>query len=269
MTRFGAGTIDAAHLPVPRRVRDWVFVFGLVVLAHGGLLALLSRVTAPVEPAEEPAMLIDMAPIPAPDAPPQPIPTKEPDPLQTDAVPPPSAEPPLPTQTFSAEPVPPEPNLPDPPLPEVAKPAALVPQHPPAVPHPRPVPHPPSVRTVVPTTPAAEQAASPVTAPPALAGATPPASASASWQGQLIAHLNRFKRYPPEAQIRQRQGTAVVQLRLLPNGSAEAVRLLSSSGTNTLDEEAVALIARAQPLPVPDRNGSAIVIAVPIQFMIR
>jgi TonB family protein len=60
-----------------------------------------------------------------------------------------------------------------------------------------------------------------------------------------------------------------VHLRLMPNGSAERVRLQSSSGTDALDQEAVALIARAQPLPVPEGGSSAVDIGVPIQFTIR
>ena len=95
------------------------------------------------------------------------------------------------------------------------------------------------------------------------------ASQSAAWQSRLLSHLHRFKRYPPSAQMRRREGTAVVGFHLSPDGSVRAVHLRTSAGTDTLDEEAIALINRAQPLPVPDPGGVAIDIIVPIQFSLR
>ncbi|MBS0642115.1 MAG: energy transducer TonB, partial [Proteobacteria bacterium] len=95
------------------------------------------------------------------------------------------------------------------------------------------------------------------------------AAGSPTWQARLLAHLNRFKRYPPAAQMRRREGTALVRFRLMPDGSAQAITLLTASGTESLDAEATSLIARAQPLPRPENSNQAIELVVPIQFQLR
>ena len=84
-----------------------------------------------------------------------------------------------------------------------------------------------------------------------------------------MAHLSRFKRYPPAAQMRRREGTAMVRFRLMPDGTAQAIRLTTSSGNGSLDDEAVALIARAQPLPRPENADGPLELAVPVQFQMR
>jgi protein TonB len=206
----------------------------------------------------------------------------------------------------SPEPVPPELVLPElvPPEPETLKPVLAEPPLPEPVLR-EPVPPTPSPRTPAPPdaliTDAPQptesvkkpvvvhrriaRAAHPKSAVPAtrsdnpvaqVPAVTPPtASASTtgnppqSWQMRLLAHLIRYKRYPADAQMHRRQGTAIVALRLLPDGSVASARLQSGSGTDALDQEAVALIGRAQPLPVPEGNTRPIDIAVPIQFFMR
>jgi protein TonB len=245
----------------PRTPLRWAAVFGLVALAHGGLLALLGPVAKPLEPVAEPAMLIDLAPDQTDD----PMPSEPKTyPMQApDTVPPSAAQP----DTVPPDAVPPEPPVLDPlildpaPSPQVAKPPVM-PRRVPSVARPEPAAPVPVGRPVEPGAPAPS-----VTAPPG--SALMAASVPLSWQTRLLAHLNRFKRYPPDAQMRHRQGVAVVHLRLLPNGSAALVRLDSSSWTDALDQEAIGLIGRAQPLPVPDGEIGPIDIAVPIGFKVR
>jgi periplasmic protein TonB len=263
----------------PRQAHRWVLAFSLVVLAHGALVALLLRAAPLVEPVGEPVMLIDLAPAPepakqlepAPPEPPQetalpaPVPPQPAPPEPAPPVPPEEVVAPVEAEPPPSEPPPAEPDLPEPPpVPEVVKPPLVMPRRTPAVPRPKPSP---PIAVARPETPRA--AAPPATAPPPPAASAAPGAPPASWQMRLLAHLNRYKRYPPDAQMRRRQGMAVVHLRLMPNGSAERVRLQSSSGTDALDQEAVALIARAQPLPVPEGGSSAVDIGVPIQFTIR
>lgn len=111
----------------------------------------------------------------------------------------------------------------------------------------------------------------PAPTPPAAAPAVRPsnAAATADWRARLLAHLGRFKRYPAVAQMRRQQGVAYVRLTLMPNGAVQGVRLQTSSGVESLDEEAVALIHRAQPLPVPPDDDSPHELVVPIQFTLR
>lgn len=89
--------------------------------------------------------------------------------------------------------------------------------------------------------------------------------ALATWKGELVAHINRFKRFPPNAVS---TGTASVAFAINRSGAVVSARLISSSGDRALDEEAVALLHRASPVPAPPPQTSAAVITstVPIRF---
>jgi protein TonB len=108
--------------------------------------------------------------------------------------------------------------------------------------------------------PVARTAASPSSS----SGATV-TSALASWKGQLVAHINRFKRFPANAAS---SGTASVAFAINRAGVVESARLISSSGDRALDEEAVALLHRASPTPPPPAHmaGNIISLTVPIRF---
>jgi len=257
----------------PAAIR-WPAALAVVVSLHAGLALLLYRQPPePVAPGVD-AVLIDLPPV-----------ADAPAPQPEASAPAPAEEPPPPTPRLEeARPAPPEPPPPepapepDPPPPEPAAQAEPIPDPPPIVPPaisptppkvalpPRPTPPRPVARTPV---AAAAQAAAPApsSAPPAPASAA--AGAPAAWQTRLLAHLNRFKRYPPDAQSRRREGTAMVRLRLMPDGTAQAVALVRGAGSDSLDEEALALIARAQPLPAPDNGGAPVEIVVPIRFTLR
>jgi len=97
------------------------------------------------------------------------------------------------------------------------------------------------------------------------AGAAASPAAVASWKSELIAQLNRHKRYPPGA---ARDGTSLVAFSVNRSGSVTAARLARSSGDTTLDQEAVSLPRRASPLPPPPEGMPArsIALTVPIHF---
>ena len=92
-------------------------------------------------------------------------------------------------------------------------------------------------------TPAVEAAA------PAVGAERPTPAAVASWQRLLLAQLERHKRYPPQAH--GRVGEARLAFSIDRQGHVVASRIVHSSGSDALDEEALALIKRAQPLPPP------------------
>lgn len=69
--------------------------------------------------------------------------------------------------------------------------------------------------------------------------------------------------------MRRQQGIAYVRLTLMPDGSVRSERLQGSAGVESLDEEALALVRRAQPLPVPPDDESRHELVVPIQFTLR
>lgn len=225
----------------PSSLPRWALSLLLVLAVHVGvaLWSLLWR-TQPTPPpvAPPPAMLVELAPAPAAApaaaaAPPPPAPTPPPEPV----APPKLAEAPKPK--LAVPPPPPKPR-PQPPKPE---------------PKPQPKPEPRPTEQPAPAPAAASaQAAAPSAKPaaqPAASGSPAPSSAAPNWQGILLGHLNRYKRYPEEARRRGQQG--VVKLRFVLDGQGKVLsfELAAPSGSAALDRATLEMIQRAQPLPPP------------------
>ncbi len=153
-------------------------------------------------------------------------------------------------------------------------------------PSPRPVRKPaPKPALAAPPAPVAEmaEAAEPVAAPvpaEAAAAASPsppkPSAPTVSqaeisrWQGTLLAHLERHKRYPRDARMRRQEGAATVRFVMDASGRVLSAVVERGSGVESLDRESLALIERAQPLPhPPDGTGDRIDLAVPVRFFLR
>lgn len=75
------------------------------------------------------------------------------------------------------------------------------------------------------------------------------AAAAASYRSRLVAHLARFKRWPSGAEARGERGKALVNFTLTRDGRVRGARLTKSTGFASLDQEAMAWIRRAQPMP--------------------
>ena len=108
-----------------------------------------------------------------------------------------------------------------------------------------------------------------------LATAPPASVASAAvvrnWESQLVAHIERFKRYPLEARERSEQGVVRVAFAIDRDGWVRSSRIVQSSGHSDLDQEALSMLTRAQPVPrppdhIPTRQLS---FEVPVKFTIR
>ncbi len=86
-----------------------------------------------------------------------------------------------------------------------------------------------------------------------------------------MALLERNKRYPEVAQSRRQQGIAQVFFSLDRQGRVIDSRVARSSGASVLDEEALALLRRAQPFPAPPRElpGERVDLTVPIRFNLK
>jgi len=123
-----------------------------------------------------------------------------------------------------------------------------------------PIPEPPK-----PEPPSEEKHA---TAPPQTRAAP---SVVIRWQSQLAAHVERFKRYPPAARSRGDEGTAKVAFTIDHEGRLLNSRIVQSSGSASLDNETLAMLARAQPMPrPPDQLSDAeLTFVVPVRFNIR
>ncbi len=96
--------------------------------------------------------------------------------------------------------------------------------------------------------------------------ARPTPAAVAAWERLLVAQLERHKRYP--AAGHGKVGEARLAFSIDRNGRVLTSRIVHSSGSEALDEEALALIKRAAPLPsppagVPDDRLSFV---VPIRY---
>jgi periplasmic protein TonB len=128
----------------------------------------------------------------------------------------------------------------------------------------------PEAEVAIPEPPKPEppQEAKQATAPPA---AAPSVAVVHRWESELVAHIERFKRYPAEARARGDQGVARVSFTIDRDGWVRATRIVQSSGSPELDNEALAMLARAQPVPrPPDRMpANHLSFAVPIRFNIR
>lgn len=235
------------------------------------------------------AVMIELAPLAvAPEMPQQEV---APGPEMAEAQP--EVEPPPPEPVVEPpkeEPPPPEPEpvaLPEPeikipelpPLPDaaavLAPPPEPKPKPPEVKPEPKPKPKPRVVerkKPINPDKPKAERTSAPTAqaqvAPQAAApnsGASSPSpAAQASWRGMLMSHLNRYKRFPGGAS----PGTVQVAFSIDRAGRVLSARLVRGSGDAALDEEAVAMVRRASPVPAPPDGvgGSQIALAVPVRF---
>lgn len=238
----------------PRVGADWRFGAAVLasVLIHGFALGWLPGLKGRMDaPEPEPRQTLQVrlaATAPKPpmfDVPPAPQPL-------TPAV--------SPAPTFARVTPPPVRRAPAPRPPVLARP---VPQAEPAVAVPRevePIP--------VTATPIETPRPSPPPAPP-----RPPAidaGALGAYGRELAGAVATHQRYPRIALLRQWQGTAVLQLELAADGRLLAVRVLSSSGHDTLDRQALEMVRAAAPLPsLPAAlAGRPLTVEVPVVFRI-
>ena len=93
-------------------------------------------------------------------------------------------------------------------------------------------------------------------------------AAKVSWQQALHAHLEREKRYPRQARRLKKKGMPVIRFTMDREGSVLNVELVKSSGTASLDKEAIELVGRAQPLVKPPSSvkGARLTLTLPINF---
>ena len=90
-----------------------------------------------------------------------------------------------------------------------------------------------------------------------------------NWKSQLVAQIERHKRYPDAA--RGERGVAQVAFSVDRSGGVHRARVVASSGSAVLDRDALAWLERSQPLPPPppDMSGAMIPITVPLRYNYR
>lgn len=102
------------------------------------------------------------------------------------------------------------------------------------------------------------------------AARTPPPSV-VRWQSQLAAHIEHFRRYPQAARSHGDEGTASVAFTIDREGRVLRSAIVQSSGSEALDKETLAMLARAQPMPRPPNQltDGELTFVIPVRFKIR
>jgi protein TonB len=194
--------------------------------------------------APETIAMIDLAPLP-----PEPTP------------PPPAPPPPPPEPEIIPEP-PPEVKV-EVPLPPVKKPP------PPKVKRKEPPPEP--IET--PPAPPVETAAVPAPAPAPRIATRPDPSPNimAMYGARVSAHVQKNLRYPLASLRRNERGTAYVVLTLNKDGRILSYRLETGTHRRLLDEEAIAVVVRSNPMPPfpPEIDRSEMELRLPVVFNLR
>ena len=244
-------------LPV-RRSPDaarWGACFALALGFHAvGVAALCARWGEDSDlVANAPVVMIELAPVPvSPNITPNELP---PGPQQSEAEPEPVPEKPIEKVELPPDPQA-EPLVVTPPPKAIEKPKESKPKQ---------------KHASLPSAPStAEQKAQRAAAP--MPGASSRNSdAVPNWKSQLVARLERYKRYPSEAQSRGEHGIAQLAFNVDRSGGVHNARIVHSSGSSILDRETLTLVERAQPLPPPppEVTGSQIPIVVPIRYNAR
>ena len=230
------------------------FVLALGVHAGAVVAALNWNTPEPPQPSEPlAAIAVELAPLPvAPETPPI---ATAPGPEQVETEPvlesAPEPEPkPLPeiTETTTAEAV----------LPTEPEPAEETEERQEAQPEQREQ-APPSIEA-----PSGDVAAAPESGAMSLV----PSDATVTWQSVLLGHLGRHKRYPRESRRRRQEAVVYVRVQINRDGTVVDYRLERQSRHEALNQESLALIARAQPLPPPPEalEGNIVEFVVPIEF---
>ena len=95
--------------------------------------------------------------------------------------------------------------------------------------------------------------------------------APASWRRAIVAHLGRHKRYPAQARSRRNEGEVAVRFRINRAGQIVSASVLRSSGSSLLDQAALDLLRRAQPLPSFPKSlrASEVELIAPINYRLK
>lgn len=220
---------DAVAHPRDERRRWCASLFAVVAIHAGAAFWLLHAAPLPAPVSPAPAVAMLVDLAPLPAAPPPPEPKPAPKPPQ------PVAKPVVATK--------PVPDVAEPQPADVVEPTATAP-----------------VTDATPSEPtAAVEAPAPRDAP----------SAPAGWQSVLLGHLQKHQRYPQRARSNRQQGVVYLRLTIGRGGELVASRIERGSGVAALDEEALATVERAQPLPAPpaDAPRFPVELIVPMQFI--
>lgn len=151
----------------------------------------------------------------------------------------------------------------------VERPAPAAPIRPPIAQHAKTEPHDRKKPAARPAQAASAQAAKFVAPPRHQDAASVGADdGRAAWLGELRAKLLRVKQYPAAAAAEHRTGTVQLSFTVSRDGRVLSRHIQRSSGSSALDQEVLAMIERAQPLPPfpPSMPQAQTALTVPVTF---
>ena len=135
---------------------------------------------------------------------------------------------------------------------------------------------PPAATTSMQTSPVLAEssaAASQAVAPPSPSlppGAQRATISDPNRESEVLAWLEKFRRYPRQAQVHWQQGVAYVRVRMDRQGQVLSTHVQRGSGHALLDQEALATFLRAPPLPrPPSLLPDPIELEVPVEFSLH
>ncbi|GJL54212.1 MAG: hypothetical protein NPIRA02_13440 [Nitrospirales bacterium] len=86
----------------------------------------------------------------------------------------------------------------------------------------------------------------------------------------LLGKVQQLKRYPPLAKRRNWEGTVALRVSIRADGKIEDVRIIESSGHETLDREALKTVKMASPLTLNHPLGSPLVMVdLPLKYALN
>jgi protein TonB len=267
-------------------LRRWAICAAVVVLAHGGIAAAMVNWHDPIDPDDAAgAVVIEFAPVPVAPAAEQTEIPPGPEMVMSDASPkkesPEDKEKDETEQKVEAKleqkveekvetkPIEePPPEVAPAPNPEIAVPPPPPPQEVKQETPQRQEPRPAAPTTSAPPTIPVETAAKP--AAPTQGPRRPENKyAVQTWQKQVSALISRNAHYPTAAERRGQTGDVQVSFGIDRQGRLIDSRVVRGSGNTALDQEALAVLRRAQPFPVPPQElpGERVGLTVPVHFL--
>ena len=93
--------------------------------------------------------------------------------------------------------------------------------------------------------------------------------ATKRWQHLVGARLQQQKRYPSSAEGKRETGTVMLRFQVNRDGLVLAQNIVRSSGVPALDQEVLAMLKRAQPMPAffPGMTQPQMTLTVPVEFV--
>jgi protein TonB len=89
-----------------------------------------------------------------------------------------------------------------------------------------------------------------------------------NYKVRVFAHLGRHQQYPASARNSGIQGKGVVKFWIDSRGSVTSISIISSTGAAVLDQEMVAMVRRASPVPAPP-NGRSQFFTAPVNWRLK